>query len=80
MLDNEPVGFEVNRDDTGGEKVRVLYSRQNDKYFQLQESLNECSTFIQDQILKGKYPQSLYKQISDDLLVASDHGNIYQSQ
>ena len=52
MLDCEPVGFEVTREEIGGERTKVLYSRHNDKYFQLQESLNECSTFIQDQILK----------------------------
>lgn len=33
MLDSEPIGFEVMRDYDGGEKLRVLYSRQNDRYF-----------------------------------------------
>ena len=54
MLDPEPFGFEVERDGDGGEKLRVLYSRPNDRFFQLQESLSETSTFIGDQILKGK--------------------------
>ena len=53
MLDSEPIGFEVNRD-SDGEKLRVLYSKTNDKFFQLQESLSECSTFIEDQVMKGK--------------------------
>ena len=35
MLDHEPVGFEVNREDIGGEKIKVLYSRQNDKFLQM---------------------------------------------
>lgn len=36
MLDIEPIGFEVNRDrDYDGEKLRVLYSRPNDKFLQL---------------------------------------------
>ena len=38
MLDMEPIGFEVNRDGddiANGEKLRVLYSRTNDKFFQL---------------------------------------------
>ena len=51
MLDIEPIGFEVNRDGddiANGEKLRVLYSRTNDKFFQLQESISECSTFIDD--------------------------------
>ena len=51
MLDIEPIGFEVNRDGEdvlNGEKLRVLYSRTNDKFFQLQESISECSTFIDD--------------------------------
>ena len=51
MLDIEPIGFEVNRDGedvVNGEKLRVLYSRTNDKFFQLQESISECSTFIYD--------------------------------
>ena len=51
MLDIEPIGFEVNRDGedvVNGEKLRVLYSRTNDKFFQLQESISECSTFIDD--------------------------------
>ena len=55
MLDMEPIGFEVNRDGddiANGEKLRVLYSRTNDKFFQLQESISECSTFIDDQIMK----------------------------
>ena len=53
MIDMQPFGFEVNRDNDG-EKLKVLYSRQNDKFFQLQESLSECSTFIDDQVMKGK--------------------------
>ena len=48
MLDPEPFGFEVERDGDGGEKLRVLYSRPNDRFFQLQESLSETSTFIGD--------------------------------
>jgi len=35
MIDIEPIGFEVNRDGNDGEKLRVLYSRPNDKFFQL---------------------------------------------
>ena len=61
MLDIEPIGFEVNRDGedvVNGEKLRVLYSRTNDKFFQLQESISECSTFIDDQIMKGKNQDS----------------------
>ena len=54
MLDSAPIGFEVERDGADGEKYRVLYSRPNDKFYQLQESLSECSTFIDDQIMKGK--------------------------
>jgi hypothetical protein len=54
MIDIEPIGFEVNRDGNDGEKLRVLYSRPNDKFFQLQESINECSTFVNDQIMKRK--------------------------
>ena len=51
MLDIEPVGFEVSRDSdlvANGEMLRVLYSRTNDKFFQLQESISECSTLIDD--------------------------------
>lgn len=54
MLDIEPIGFEVQRDGDDGEKLRVLYSKPNDRFFQLQESLSEQSTFIEDQIMKGK--------------------------
>ena len=54
MIDIEPIGFEVNRDGSDGEKLRVLYSKPNDKFFQLQESINECSTFVNDQIMKRK--------------------------
>lgn len=52
MLDIEPIGFEVQRDGDDGEKLRVLYSKPNDRFFQLQESLSETSTFIEDQIMK----------------------------
>ena len=48
MIDDEPLGFEVIRDRPDGEKLRVLYSKQNDKFFQLQETISECSTFIDD--------------------------------
>ena len=54
MLDIEPIGFEVQRDGDDGEKLRVLYSKPNDRFFQLQESLSEQSSFIEDQIMKGK--------------------------
>ena len=54
MTDSEPIGFEVDRDNGNGERLRVLYSRPNDRFFQLQESLSETSTFIADQIMKGK--------------------------
>ena len=52
MLDPEPFGFEVNRDGNDGEKLKVLYSRSNDRFFQLQESVNEPSCFVDTQILK----------------------------
>lgn len=35
MLDADPIGFEVNRDGENGERLRVLYSRPNDRFFQL---------------------------------------------
>ena len=56
MVDAEPIGFEVSRDgeNDSGEKLRVLYSRPNDRFFQLQESLSEASAFIDDQVMKGK--------------------------
>ena len=33
MIDIEPIGFEVTRDGNDGEKIRVLYSKPNDKFF-----------------------------------------------
>jgi len=33
MIDIEPIGFEVTRDSNDGEKIRVLYSRPNDRFF-----------------------------------------------
>ena len=53
-MDTAPIGFEVCRDGEDGERLRVLYSRPNDKFFQLQESLSETSAFIGAQIMKGK--------------------------
>ena len=33
MIDIQPLGFEVIRDKPDGEKIRVLYSRSNDRFF-----------------------------------------------
>lgn len=50
---SKPVAFSVKRDDV--EKLTVFYCEETDIFFQLQESVNENSMFIGDQILKGKY-------------------------
>ena len=54
MVDTEPIGFEVSRDGEDGERLRILYSRPNDRFFQLQESINESSAFINDQVMKRR--------------------------
>jgi hypothetical protein len=52
MKEFKPFIFEVDRGD--GEKYKVMYSVNSDKFFQLQESVTETSMFIGKAILKGK--------------------------
>ena len=52
MTDCKPFAFEVDRGD--GERVKVLYQKASDSFFQLQESVNECSLFVGKAIMKGK--------------------------
>ena len=37
-----------------GEWLKVMYSQGSDTFFQLQESLNDCSLFLGKAIMKGK--------------------------
>ena len=52
MKDHKPFIFEVDRSD--GEKIKVLYSKVNDTFFQMQEALSENSCFIGKAIMRGK--------------------------
>lgn len=51
MQDPKPFAFEVNRGD--GESIKILYSQSKDQFYQLQESMNECSMFVGKAIMKG---------------------------
>jgi len=51
MKDPRPFIFEVDRGD--GEKIKVLYSKANDTFFQMQEALSENSCFLGKAIMRG---------------------------
>jgi len=50
MKDPRPFIFEVDRGD--GEKIKVLYSKANDTFFQMQEALSENSCFLGKAIMR----------------------------
>ena len=52
MKEQKPFIFMADRGD--GEWLKVMYSQGNDTFFQLQESLNDCSLFLGKAIMKGK--------------------------
>lgn len=51
IKEHKPFMFEVDRGD--GERLKVMYQRLDDTFYQLQESINECSAFIGKAIMKG---------------------------
>lgn len=66
--------IEVNRYDN--ETFRLLYSEQSDKFWQLQESLNECSLFVGKSIMKGKLSQN-YFNLETRVYVVSEFDPIF---
>ena len=44
--------FEVDRGD--GERLKIMYSQNEDQYFQLQESVSESSLFVGKAVMRGK--------------------------
>lgn len=52
MEEPKPFLFEVERGD--GEKIKVLYGKKTDTFFQMQESLSENSVFVGKSIMRGK--------------------------
>jgi hypothetical protein len=52
MKEAKPFMFEVDRGD--GEKLKIMYSKTSDMFFQLQESVNETSLFVGKSVMRGK--------------------------
>jgi hypothetical protein len=51
MNEYKPYILEVDRGD--GERIKVMYQRDRDTFFQLQESISECSAFVGKAVMKG---------------------------
>lgn len=50
LKDYRPFTFEVDRGD--GERIKVMYQQSDDSFYQIQESLHECSMFVGKAIMK----------------------------